>query len=127
MTESQKEGQHLKRTEMNREISSAGQIVRASLLALVAAATLVGIPMGAGAQATGVPSAAPPMGWNSWDSYGATVNEGQVKANADWMATNLKDFGWQFVVVDMEWFVSNPGPERNATDSIYSLDATGRY
>ena len=87
----------------------------------------MGIPLSAGAQATGVPSAAPPMGWNSWDSYGATVNEGQVKANADWMAKNLKDFGWQFVVVDMEWFVSNPVPEGNAKDSIYSLDATGRY
>ena len=31
----------------------------------------------------------PPMGWNSWDSYGTTVREEQVKANTDWMAEHL--------------------------------------
>ena len=81
----------------------------------------------AGAQATGMPAATPPMGWNSWDSYGTTVNEAQVKANADWMARNLKAFGWQYVVVDMEWFVTNPIAEGNAKDSLYSMDADGRY
>ena len=55
------------------------------------------------------------------------MNEAQVKANADWMAKNLKQFGWQCVVVDMEWFVTNPIPEGNAKDSIYSIDAAGRY
>ena len=25
----------------------------------------------------------PPMGWNSWDCYGPTVVESEVKANAD--------------------------------------------
>ena len=29
---------------------------------------------------------APPMGWNSWDAYGETITEAQVRANADWMA-----------------------------------------
>jgi hypothetical protein len=67
------------------------------------------------------------MGWNSWDSYGTTVSEAAVKANADWMAKNLKAFGWQYIVVDMEWFVTNPIPEGNAKDSLYSMDATGRY
>ena len=28
----------------------------------------------------------PPMGWNSYDYYDTTVNEEQVKANADYMA-----------------------------------------
>lgn len=79
------------------------------------------------AQEWNLEAATPPMGWNSWDSYGTTVNEAQVKANADWMATNLKAFGWQYVVVDMEWFVTNPVPEGNAKDSLYSVDASGRY
>lgn len=35
----------------------------------------------------------PPMGWNSYDYYDTTVNEEQVKANADYMAKNLKEFG----------------------------------
>lgn len=86
-----------------------------------------GIQHSAAAQATGTAAATPPMGWNSWDSYGTTVNESQVKANAAWMAQNLKAFGWQFVVVDMEWFVTNPIPEGNAKDSTYSIDAMGRY
>jgi len=69
----------------------------------------------------------PPMGWNSWDSYGTTVNESQVKANADWMAEHLKADGWQYITVDMEWFVKNPVPEGNAKDSQYEMDSNGRY
>ena len=51
----------------------------------------------------------PPMGWNSWDSYGETITEAQVRANADWMAQHLKQFGWQYVVIDEGWYVLNPG------------------
>ena len=51
----------------------------------------------------------PPMGWNSWDSYGETITEAQVRANAEWMAKHLKQFGWQYVVIDEGWYVSNPG------------------
>jgi alpha-galactosidase len=72
-------------------------------------------------------AATPPMGWNSWDSYGTTVAEGQVKANADWMAAHLKQHGWQYIVVDMEWFVTNPIAQGNATNFTYSLDGHGRY
>ena len=32
----------------------------------------------------------PPMGWNSWDGYGTTINEEQFKANAKWFAEHLK-------------------------------------
>ena len=48
-----------------------------------------------------------PMGWNSWDCYGAAVTEDIVKQNADFMAANLKEYGWQYVVVDIQW--SEPG------------------
>src|SRR5690349_12487509 len=72
-------------------------------------------------------AAKPPMGWNSWDGYGTTINEEQFKSNASWMAENLKPFGWEYVVVDMEWFVTNPTPEGNSKSSVYALDATGRY
>jgi hypothetical protein len=47
----------------------------------------------------------PPMGWNSWNSFGVTVNEAQVKANADYMAKHLKRFGWEYVVVDLGWYL----------------------
>jgi alpha-galactosidase len=69
----------------------------------------------------------PPMGWNSWDSFGTTITEADVKANAAWMAEHLKPYGWQYVVVDMEWFVTNPVPEGNSKSSQYSVDEFGRY
>jgi hypothetical protein len=55
------------------------------------------------------------------------VKEEQVMANAAWMAQHLKQHGWQYVTVDMEWYVTNPVPEGNATDFKYTLDANGRY
>jgi alpha-galactosidase len=69
----------------------------------------------------------PPMGWNSWDSFGTTITEPDFKTNAQWLAEHLKSFGWQYVVVDMEWFVTNPTPEGNSKTSQYSLDDHGRY
>src|SRR5579863_3052372 len=69
----------------------------------------------------------PPMGWNSWDGYGTTVDEAQVRANARWMGQHLKRFGWHYVTVDMEWFVTNPTPEGNSKAFQYSLDENGRY
>lgn len=44
-----------------------------------------------------------PMGWNSYDYYNTAVNEEQVKANADYMAKKLKQYGWQYIVVDIQW------------------------
>lgn len=55
----------------------------------------------------------PPMGWNSYDYYDTTVNEEQVKANADYMAAHLKDYGWKYVVVDIEWYAYDTGTQRN--------------
>ena len=72
-------------------------------------------------------AATPPMGWNSWDGYGTTVREADVKANAQWVAEHLKRFGWQYIVVDMEWYVVNPTPEGNSKTSQYSIDSAGRY
>ncbi len=46
----------------------------------------------------------PPMGWNSWDCYGAAVDEETVRKNADFMAKHLKEFGWEYIVVDIQWY-----------------------
>jgi len=96
---------------------------------VVVTAFVLLIPTGAICQENPQPllAATPPMGWNSWDGYGTTVNEAQFKANAGWFAKHLKPFGWQYVTVDMEWFVTNPRPEGNSKDSQYSLDDNGRY
>lgn len=55
----------------------------------------------------------PPMGWNSYDYYDTTVNEEQVKANADYMAEHLKDSGWEYIVVDIEWYSYDAGTQRD--------------
>lgn len=44
-----------------------------------------------------------PMGWNSWDCYGAAVTEETVRKNAEYMAQNLKEYGWEYIVVDIQW------------------------
>jgi len=69
----------------------------------------------------------PPMGWNSWDCYGPTVTEQEVKANADYMAKYLKKYGWQYIVVDIRWYVSNPKTHGyNEKDPIINIDKYGR-
>jgi len=45
-----------------------------------------------------------PMGWNSWDCYGTAVTEDIVRKNAEYMAENLKEYGWDYVVVDIQWY-----------------------
>src|SRR6478735_11203608 len=49
------------------------------------------------------PRPRPPMGWNSWDSYGTTVTEAEVLANAEFMAEHLLPHGWDTIVVDIDW------------------------
>ncbi len=49
----------------------------------------------------------PPMGWNSWDCYGAGVTEKSLLGNAEYMAKNLKKYGWEYVVCDIQWYEPN--------------------
>lgn len=49
----------------------------------------------------------PPMGWNSWDCFGLDVTEQEVKNNAEFMAKYLKEYGWEYVVVDLGWYAPN--------------------
>jgi hypothetical protein len=70
----------------------------------------------------------PPMGWNSWDCFGPTVTEAEVKANADYMAKYLKAYGWQYIVVDIRWFVANDKAHGyNEKDPEYNIDEYGRF
>ncbi len=70
----------------------------------------------------------PPMGWNSWDCYGPTVTEKEVKANADYMAEHLSKFGWKYVVVDIRWYIANDkAGGYNEKNAIYVMDNYGRY
>lgn len=68
----------------------------------------------------------PPMGWNSWDCYGAAVNEEQVRANAAYMAENLKDYGWEYIVVDIQWFEPNASSHMYNDNAELIMDEYGR-
>ncbi|HEY0796952.1 MAG TPA: glycoside hydrolase family 27 protein [Acidisarcina sp.] len=48
------------------------------------------------------------MGWNSWDSYGFTIDETTFKANAEWLDAHLKEYGWNYAVIDEGWYLKNP-------------------
>ncbi len=50
----------------------------------------------------------PPMGWNSWDSFGSQVTEDEVRAHADIMAERLRPFGWEYIVIDIQWYEPEP-------------------
>ncbi|HEY0945661.1 MAG TPA: glycoside hydrolase family 27 protein [Opitutaceae bacterium] len=49
-------------------------------------------------------AAKPPMGWNSWDCFATTVTEAQTKAHTDIMADKLARHGWEYIVVDIQWY-----------------------
>jgi hypothetical protein len=66
------------------------------------------------------------MGWNSWDSYGTTVREEQVKANADAMARELASHGWQYIVVDIQWYEPNAQGHDYAPGAKLAMDKFGR-
>ena len=68
----------------------------------------------------------PPMGWNSWDCYGAAVTEEDVRRNAEYMARYLKPFGWEYIVVDIQW--SRPDAKDHSYEPFAALtmDEYGR-
>ncbi len=46
----------------------------------------------------------PPLGWNTWNTYGAKINEKLVMESADAMVeTGLADAGYEYVVIDDCW------------------------
>ena len=49
----------------------------------------------------------PPMGWNSWDAYGFTVDEPTYMENAMVLA-GMRQYGWQYAVIDEGWYMQNP-------------------
>jgi len=60
----------------------------------------------------------PPMGWNSFDSYGVYLHERAAQANVEAMAEKLKPFGYEYYVVDNGWF----GEYELVPGTIYSAE-----
>ena len=71
-------------------------------------------------------AANPPMGWNSWDCYGAAVTEETVLRNAEYMAAHLKEHGWEYVVVDIQWAQPTAVSHEYEPFSEMRMDGYGR-
>jgi alpha-galactosidase len=68
----------------------------------------------------------PPMGWNSWDNFATTVTEEQTKAQADYMAAHLKASGWEYIVVDIQWYEPGAKSHDYRSDAVLVMDGFGR-
>ena len=57
----------------------------------------------------------PPMGWNSWNTFGENINEQLIMETADAMvSTGLKDAGYEYIVIDDCWALR----ERDENDRL---------
>src|SRR5258705_6229097 len=92
---------------------------------LCAAAILSLVVLRLGAEEKLAPT--PPMGWNSWDSFGLTINESQFRANMLVMAAQLKEFGWEYVVIDEGWYLENPENASIPEALRYTINSQGQY
>ena len=95
--------------------------VKRLLLSLALAASL---SLSASAQSGPTLAPTPPLGWNSWDSYGLTITEPQFKDNVAWLHQHLQPYGWQYVVVDEGWYLSRPDDSK---DPGFTLSRDGLY
>lgn len=54
----------------------------------------------------------PPMGWNSWNTYGADISDALIRNAADILVeTGLKDAGYDYVVIDDCWSLKERGKD----------------
>ncbi|WP_309114214.1 cellulose binding domain-containing protein [Saccharothrix sp.] len=57
----------------------------------------------------------PPMGWNSWNTFGCNINETLIRQMADAMVSSgMREVGYQYVVVDDCWM----NPNRDAAGNL---------
>jgi hypothetical protein len=65
----------------------------------------------------------PPLGWNSWDAYGLTIDEADYRANTTVLA-GMKELGWEYSVIDEGWYMQDPFAEKVPARK-YVWDANG--
>ena len=65
----------------------------------------------------------PPLGWNSWDAYGLTIDEADFRANTKILA-GMRQVGWEYSVIDEGWYMQDPFATTVETRK-YLYDANG--
>ena len=68
----------------------------------------------------------PPLGWNSWDCFGASITESQYRANVEVMAAKLKPYGWEYATVDIQWYEPNAKGFDYDPNATLTMDGNGR-
>ena len=85
------------------------------LLITAATALAVATVAPAAVAAPGSPALTPPLGWNSWNTFGCDITETMIRQAADAMVSSgMRDAGYQYVVVDDCWF----DPQRDAQGNL---------
>ncbi len=109
--------------------------MKSPLLRHVAFFTSIACPTFVAASGTGTADAlpaflswapSPPMGWNSWDCFATTVTEAQTKEQADFMSAKLKVHGWQYIVVDIQWYEPDAKDHAYRDNAVLTMDSFGR-
>lgn len=68
----------------------------------------------------------PPLGWNSWDCFGTTVTEAQIREQANAMAKYLLPHGYVYLTVDIQWYEPESEGHSYKTNAVLTMDDYGR-
>lgn len=101
-------------------------MIRASALAAAVLASAAAAIAAEPAPAFWAWAPTPPLGWNSYDTYGDSVTEAEVLANARYLHEHLQSHGWNTVVVDYRWYDAHANSGRIAAGIPLEADAHGR-
>ncbi|NKZ06681.1 lectin [Actinomadura latina] len=82
-----------------------------ALLTTMATAAAMAVALGPAPQAQALDNGVgrtPPMGWNTWNTFGCNISEALIRQTADALVSSgMRDLGYQYVVVDDCWFDPN--------------------
>ena len=54
----------------------------------------------------------PPLGWNTWNTFGTRINEKLLLETADYLAdSELKKAGYEYIVIDDGWTEQERGAD----------------
>ena len=97
---------------------SRNRLISAAIFSVLALVTVPGLICRAQN-----PAPTPPMGWNSWDAYGLTIDEADFKANTSVLAGVAK-YGWKYAVIDEGWYMADT-EGKTLEDKKYLWDQNG--
>lgn len=82
---------------------------------LLAWCAVIGFPATAAHALNNGVARTPPMGWNSWNTFGCNISEALIRQQADALVSSgLRDLGYRYVVVDDCWF----NPNRDSSGNL---------